>query len=658
MEDGPDLEKVEVEELDEIKELDGEMAEPEESADQDEPDPVEEEPEELEVIPIPVSREHYANSLKRSRRRRRIWRFVKFSFFLLSVLLIIGIVGGVGAYFYCMPRYELAQTFDMDKIDDLEVASKIYDRNGVELGRIHVQNRQPIPISEVSKTFTQALLAAEDSRFYTHDGVDYRGVLRAVVENFKAGEMNQGASTITQQLARNAFDLREKSISRKVTEAFLARRIEEEIGEKDKILELYMNRIYFGDGYYGIAAAAEGFFGKKATELNYAESATLAGVIRNPYYRGPRKFPDASIKTRNQVLARMHKLGYITEEQKDSGQNAELKPVPKKTQSGRSKYVYESVRQQVIELIGGYDTVSKGGYTIFTTIDTGLQQIAEEKLRERLSLMETHPDYQHQTLSVYKAMKEQFANGSEPPTPEYLQGSLLMIENKTGAILAQVGGRDFSDSMFDRTRLGKRPSGTAFLPFVYAAAFESGRFPGSIVDDAPMDNRYLQIASLEGIVGEWGTENFENVYENSITYRRALSKSAIAASVRVGMEAQRENVLGLAKAAGLTFEGDLQNFNATFVGRNYHSMSDLCRAYTIFPNDGVYPEEIHLISSIKDADGNEIYQPRPRMSNRMAIDKYTAYQVTNCLQDSLKNGAAKKAISEYGLGDFSVAGKP
>ncbi|MCL4103592.1 UNVERIFIED_CONTAM: hypothetical protein GTU68_059671 [Idotea baltica] len=547
----------------------------------------------------------------------------------------------------------------MGKIDDLEVASKIFDRNGKELGRIYVQNRQPIPFESVSKNFTNALLAAEDSRFYSHNGIDPKGLLRVLFQAIKTGEVNQGASTITQQLARNAFDMRERSISRKVTEAFLARRIEEEIGDKNKIMELYMNRIYFGDGYYGIAAAAEGFFGKKADELTIAEAATLAGVIRNPYYRGPRKFPAESKNTRDGVIRRMLKLDFIEKNQAEAAINQPIATIPKKNQTGRSKYVYDRVRQQVIDQLG-YETVSQGGYTIRTTIDIAVQQKAEEKLRAQLDKVESHPEYKHQTLAQYKQLKKEISdagNGSEAPNPSYLQGSLLMIENKTGAIVALVGGRDFSDSMFDRTSMGRRPAGTAFLPFVYASAFESGKFPGSLIADTPMDQSNLQIGGLTGIVAEWGPEDLDNTYENSVTYRRALSKSAIGATVKVGTTAKLENVVDLAKSVGMTFEGDLQNFNATLVGRNVVSMSELCEAYTIFPNKGDRPEATYLIESITDSNGIEIFKPVKRMANRPVIDEYSAFQVTSCLQDSLKTGSGKKATAEYGLGDYPVAGK-
>ena len=572
----------------------------------------------------------------------------------------MALVGGAGVYFYCKPSYELAKTFDLGKIDDLEVASVILDRNGEELGRIFVQNRQPISIEKVSENFINALLAAEDSRFFEHKGVDYLGIVRAAFLNFKAGEFTQGASTITQQLARNAFDLREKTIRRKMTEAFLAQRIEREINDKRKILELYMNRIYFGGGYYGISAAANGFFGKEAKDLTLAEAATLAGVIRNPYYRSPRHFPDSAKKTRDSVFRQMREEGMVDKKELKALLQEPLVTIPKESITGRAKFVYERVRQQVIDLVG-YEKASEGGFQIHTTIDSGVQRAAEEKLSGQLMAVENRKGYSHQTIGVYKAMKKNFLDmaeeGARPPAPNYLQGAALMIENQTGAIVALVGGRDFNDSMFDRTMQARRPPGTAFTPFVYATAFQIGLFPGTLVEDSPIDNKQVQIGGMAGILGEWGPENLENVYEGDITARYALAMSKGAATVRLGIRTGLERVVSLSEKAGIRFLGDLKNFNATFLGRNEASLNEMCLAYTMFPNGGGQPGETYIIASIKDAKGEEIYAPKPAQNSHRAVDEYTAFQITSCLQDALEYGTGRKAYEEYGLGDFPVAGK-
>ncbi len=596
----------------------------------------------------------------RSKRKRRFIFWMKFVGFFSVLFLVVALIGSIGAFFYCKPRHNLAYSFDLAELEKVEVASRIFDRNGQELGRIFVQNRRPVTLDQVSNNFVNALLAAEDSRFYEHQGIDVYGVMRAVYYAIRSKELNQGASTITQQLARQTFELKDRTISRKVTEMILAHRIEKEIGNKQKILELYLNRIYFGSGYYGIASASEGYFGKDPLRLSVVEGATLAAAIPNPYHRSPRSFPETSQRWRNHVLNRMAAEGYIDNDARDRAQKTAVTTIAKGNITGKSAYVYEKVRQEVIDLLG-YEAVSKGGFLIHTTIDGDIQHFAESSLQDQLDIIEKHPNFDHPTRADYKAKKAAFRESATPdqtfPAPSYLQGALLMLDNRTGAIIASVGGRDFNDSMFDRTSQGRRPTGTAFKPFVYAAAFEAGFFPGTLVDDTPMDARKVMIGGTTGILGEWGPESFENTYENRITARRALAKSKNSASVRIGQKIGTETVVNLATEAGLTFNGDLQKFNATFLGRNPNSPDELALAYTIFPNNGRRADKTFIISNIKDTTGNLIYSPRITMKDAPVIDRYTAYQINSILTDTFEYGTGKKARQEYGLGDFPVAGK-
>ena len=609
------------------------------------------------VIPLPPMND---GEMKRLRRRRRGLLWLKFAGVIFLMLFVMGMIGAAGAFFYLKPRYDLAQSFDLSELEEIEVASRILDRSGKELGRIFVQNRRPVSLDNVSDHFVNALLAAEDSRFYQHDGVDYIGIVRAAYHSLRSSGINQGASTITQQLARQAFELKDRTISRKFTEIFLAQRIERHIGSKQRILELYINRIYFGGGYYGIAAASEGYFGKEPERLSLSEAASLAATIPNPYHRSPRSFTEASMRWRNHILNRMEVEGYIDTDTRDHHRDTQVQTVAKGNITGKSAFVYEKVRQEVIELLG-YEAVSKGGFSIHTTIDSGIQEQAEEALREQLAKIEQHPDFEHSTLQEYKQKKAAFQESAHPdqtfPAPKYLQGALLMIDNKTGATIARVGGRDFSDSMFDRVAQGRRPIGTAFKPFVYAAAFEAGFFPGTLVGDTPMDNLQVMVGGTTGILGEWGPDNFENVYENVVTARRALAKSKNAATVRLGQKVGIEPVVKLAQSAGMNFEGELRKFNATFLGHNPSSPEELCLAYTIFPNNGRRAEKAHIIANIKDSLGNVIYTPNVVMAKTQSIDRYTAHQVNSILSDSFDYGTGAKAREKYGLGEFPVAGK-
>ena len=282
-------------------------------------------------------------------------------------------------------------------------------------------------------------------------------------------------------------------------------------------------------------------------------------------------------------------------------------------------------------------------------------------MRDQLSMIEEHPGYQGETLAEYKEKKAAFEKendeGAVADPPKYLQGSLILIDNQTGAVLAQVGGRSFQDSMFDRTDLGRYRTGTLFKPFVYASAFEKGFFPGTLLEDSPMNNSMVMVGGLSGILGEWGTENPTNVYDNSVTARQALARGKNSATIRMGIKAGLPEVVKTAEMAGLDFQGDLKKFNATMLGRNPASVNQMAVAYTIFPNGGTRPEKTYLISNIRDADGNVIHSASVVRAKEEPIDRYTAFQVNSILSDSFDYGTAKKAKERYGLGDYPVAGK-
>ena len=384
------------------------------------------------------------------------------------------------------------------------------------------------------------------------------------MKNFTAGHVRQGASTITQQLARNSFSLKEKTFRRKLLEIFLARRIEESFG-KQKIMELYLNRIYFGGGLYGAEAAARGYFAKPARELSLAECATLAGLIKSPNRLSPWSDKAASREARNYALGRMRDLGFI-DRQKCASAQAEDVVIGSRQNAQGQTYAVDYIRQQVIAAVG-WDRAMNEGFRIHTTIDADLQKVAEDSLRKSLDQAEQHPGYNHQTYADYAAnfKKAKSSNTmSSQPAPEYLQGAVIALDNQTGGILVLVGGRDFEHNQYDRALQAKRPAGTAMKPFVYAAAFENGMYPGSVVEDSALDNRAVMIGGTTGILGEWGPESEENRYEGAMTARQALAKSKNGATVRIGMDAGLDEVLQLCRTAGI--RSPLRPYPATFLG--------------------------------------------------------------------------------------------
>ena len=590
---------------------------------------------------------------------RRAW------FSALVALTILGAVGALGVFTVVVdPLREKAETYDLAELGKLESASIIYDRNGKELARLYVLNRTPISIKKVPQHLVDALVAQEDSRFFSHNGVDIYGIIRAVWLNFRAGEETQGASTITQQLARQTFGLMERSYKRKILEAFVAQRIEK-IHSKAEILEMYLNRIYFGKGFYGIQAACRGYFDKDASEINVEEAATLAGLIKSPNRLSPLNRPDESIKARNYVLERMVVEGTLDE---DEARKLKSKPLVTAPQSGdpRLTYIFDTVREEVMDILGE-ERAAVGGFRIYTSIDKDLQNAAQEAIREHLAEIEKREDWEHETYDQFRMvmseyrdkMKKSLIHPDTPkPKPEYLQAAALAVDNTDGSVLAMVGGRDFGDSQFNRATDSKTSVGTAFTPFVYAAAFSNrGIYPGTLVEDKPLDNRRVMIGDVVGIVGEWGMEVPNPSWtQKEIPARQALVEGRNSATVRLGEQVGLDAVIETAKAAGIRTE--IRDFPANFLGAQEFGLEEMCLAYTCFPTLGHRPEKLHIIQRITDTAGKVVFQIDDRDRQTVeAMDPIAAYQTHTCLTAALREGTGKTAVTKYGLGDFPAAGK-
>jgi len=588
-------------------------------------------------------------------RYRRRW-FSKPQFYLPAAGLILALFCALVYFFYLVTTLSSeASTFDLTKLEQMESASVIVDRNDKIFGQIYVENRETIPYDQIPRDMVNAVVAIEDTKFYQHSGYDLVGIVRAALKNFTAGHVRQGASTITQQLARNSFALKERTFRRKLLEIFLARRIEERFG-KQKIMELYLNRIYFGGGLYGVEAASRGYFGKPAREMTLTECATLAGLIKSPNKLSPWGDRAASREARNVVLSRMRDLDFITRDRCDAAQKEDVQIGSRQSAQGQT-YAVDYIRQQVIAAVG-WDRAMNEGYRIHTTIDSELQKVAEQSLRASLDKAEQHPGYSHPTYAEYA---ERFRNAKKLGTtaaltaPDYLQGAVLALDNATGAILALVGGRDFEHNQFDRALQAKRPAGTAIKPFVYAAAFEKGYFPGTLVEDSALDNRAVMIGGTTGILGEWGPEREDNRYEGAMTAREALVKSKNGATVRLGMLAGVDSVIQLCKNAGM--RSTLRPFPATFLGSSEITLGELALAYTIFPNGGWRPDAPHVLDRIDAKDGSVVWEAPSREPRQTVVKPESAYEVHSCLVDALESGTGKAARAQFGLKKFAAAGK-
>ncbi len=564
-----------------------------------------------------------------------------------AVCLILGAVVAIYGAVVMADLNSQAAKFDLSQLEQMESSSVIVDRNDKIFGQIYVENRETIPYDQIPRDLVNAVVAVEDNKFYQHGGYDLMGIVRAALKNFLAGHVRQGASTVTQQLARNSFSLKERTFRRKLLEIALSKRIEENFG-KQKIMELYLNRIYFGSGLYGCEAAARGYFNKPAREMTLAECATLAGLIKSPNRLSPWGDRVESKEARNYALTRMRDLGFIDREKCAKAQAEDLEINSRQSAQGQT-YAVDYIRQQVIAAVG-WDRAMNEGFRIHTTIDADLQRAAEESLRKSLDAAEQHPGYNHQTYAEYaerfKKAKSNNTMSSQPP-PEYLQGAIIALDNETAGILVLVGGRDFEHNQFDRALQAKRPAGTAMKPFVYAAAFANGDYPGTVVEDSALDNRVVMIGGTTGILGEWGPESAENRYDGAITARQALVRSKNGSTVRIGMDAGLDNVIQLCKAAGI--RSALRPYPATFLGSSEVTLAELALAYTIFPNEGWHPATPHILERIEEKDGTVVWDAQRERSRQNALKPEIAYEVHSCLVEALQSGTGKYAFTKFGL---------
>lgn len=595
-------------------------------------------------------------------------------------LVAVGILGVCSMFavlaFVVQPLRDKAATYDLDECKRLEAASVVYDRHGGEIARIYVMNRTPVELTEIPMHLRNALVSQEDSRFFQHDGVDYLGIMRAVWLTIKVGRVTQGASTLTQQLARNTFDLREKSIKRKILEAFVAQRLEKHY-TKNEIMTLYLNRIFFGSGngqqFYGVQSAARGYFGKDVKELSIEESATIVGLIKAPNLYSPLKHSLASIKARNQVFHRMMEERYISPEEEEA---LSKKPMITafQVEDTRLTFVYDEVSRQVKKLVGE-EHASTGGFNIYTSIDPVLQRSAEEAVQKRLTEVEGREGYEHQTYRQYRAvlsdwttkMRNKEIDPSTPkPLPQYLQGSALVIDNADGAVLAVVGGRDYKDSQLNRAFSSPRPVGTAFIPFVYASAFSTPMFfPGSPLMDEPITNQLVMIGGFEGVLGEWGVEAEKTKFTmGNISAREALVHSRNAATVRLAYQhfigsTDRIDLAPLKElVAKAGIETPLLDYPSSLLGTSAARLDEMCLAYSCFPNNGSRAAKVHLINKITDAKDKIIFTLNEEDAAPVqGMDEIAAAQVNSCLVDALDRGTGSAARKEFGLKKFPAAGK-
>ncbi|MDI6712462.1 MAG: PBP1A family penicillin-binding protein [Anaerosomatales bacterium] len=530
----------------------------------------------------------------------RFERLLKAVAALLSVLVVTFTAAGL--YLYGLSR-------QLPDLDPESVAFKpaetsvVYAADGSVLAEWHAeQDRTVIPIEQMPQHLLDAVVAIEDERFYQHEGVDLQGIARALRANARSGEAAQGGSTITQQVVKLLFTGNERTLARKVKEALLAYQLEART-DKRRVLETYLNLVYFGEGAYGVESAAKRYFGKRAADLDLSEAATLAGVIASPARYDPIAHPEAARERRDRVLRKMRELGMISEEQLAVASAAGIKLASRSEAGGQfAPYFVEHVKQQLIERLGS-ETVFEGGLRVHTTLDPVLQRHAEEAARALL------------------------------PDPDDPEAALVCLDTATGDVLAMVGGRDFSKEQFNLAVQGRRQPGSAFKPFVLVTALAQGVKPTDVFEATPYSVRVKD--------GVWRVQNYENEKTApAMTLAAATNWSVNAVYARLVMKVGPDNVAKMAQAMGINTR--LEPNPAIALGGLTTGVSplEMASAYSTLAAGGIRREPV-AITKVTDRAGAVVLAPV--REDRRVIPAAVAKTASAMLHDVVEQGTGQAA---------------
>jgi membrane peptidoglycan carboxypeptidase len=549
----------------------------------------------------------FVSKLQHRCRRLSRWARILGGLFALACLAGLIAVGMVWHHYT-----SIAATYDMAALTRDQRETLLVDAKGEPVGSAGEIERELVTLADVPPHLVKAIIATEDARFYLHPGFDIIGLSRAAMANFTSRGIKQGGSTITQQLARNAFGLQGRNYERKMREIFLAMRIEREY-TKPQILTHYLNRIYLGHGCYGVGAAARSYFSKDVHDITLAEAATLAGIIKAPVAYSPVTQPDLARQKRNLTLTRMADTGAITK--MEAMATIALPVVVRHDKSRvRTGYMLAAARAEFQRM--GLKPGTPPEMTMTLRLDW--QRRLDEMMREHLSSIDT--------------------KGKDA-----LQGAVLVLHNRSGAILAMQGGRDFVTSPFNRALEGIRPPGTAFLPLVYAAALTvKPDVTDAALLDGPLDNRQAMIGGLIGTLGEWGADGEPVAYSGgTISPMQALIESRTAATVRLGYEVRLDPLRTAITRCGFTTP--LRTEAAFTLGQSHVRLVELARAFTGIANDGRLCSVPHVLLT-PAVHGDEIFSPA------------AASQVRETMISGMTRPEYRKPLLDHGLAGKSIAG--
>jgi 1A family penicillin-binding protein len=540
---------------------------------------------------------------------------------LVSALAItLFLTAGYVAWFSYDLTAGLPDSKAVNGLGDMAQSTTLFDSKDRAVFTIFKEQRIEVPLDRISPNFIKAVLSVEDQRFYEHSGVDAIRVAAAAVRNLQEGRRAEGGSTITQQLARQSFLNRDKTYRRKLKEVILAAHIES-LYTKDQILQLYLNKVYFGDGLYGIEAAARGYFGKPASDLSVAEAALLAGLIQSPSSYAPTVNLERAITRRNVVLSAMKSSGAIDER---AAEQARKEPVKLHNSLEIAEtfglYFKEQARRELVDRFG-WQRVYQGGLKVYTTMDSDLQQAAEAFIERGLAEIESRKAFKYPARKALKRV-------GEGQAPDYLQGALISIDPSSGSIVAMVGGRDFNESRFNRATQAKRQPGSAFKPFVYAAAIEAGYTPATVITGLN--------DPIETLQGGWVPED-EHSDASSMTLRAGLRTSSNRAAVQLLNSVGIDKTVGYAQKLNI---GTPPSLPSIALGSSDVTLLALTSAYGAFAAKGIVRQPT-MIRRVEDSDGNVLYQSGGEA--RQAISESTAYLMASMLQDVVNYGTGYRA---------------
>lgn len=577
------------------------------------------------------------------------------------IVLCVSVAGITSGSWFLFRLYQTLPTLNQMQNIEQSLVSRVLGKDGKLVDEFSIERRFYVPLEKVAPALPNAVIAIEDRRFYKHWGIDVRRIMGAIVVDLLRGRMAQGASTLTQQLARNVYLTQKTSIIRKFREVLTAIQLES-CYTKTEIMELYLNQVYLGAGVYGVEAASEYYFSKHASELDLNQCATIAGLIQTPEKYRPDRIKNIGKITnrRNDVLNALRETGVIDKATMKATIAMPITTKISKVQGGAGAYFTEMVRKYVSDKYGD-DQLFNGGLTIYTTLDRAAQDSAEKgvsdqivKLQERLNrifldssgvdkkLKIPRKVFMGQFDSIYASHEDEFADLPDSSRLRKAQAAVITLDAATGAIRVLIGGRNFGESKFNRALSARRQPGSAFKPFVYAAAMDHGFTPATVVLDQPI--------TLMTPDGEWRPENYDHEFNGPITIRNAIARSINLVAIQVLTKVGADVVVQLARKMGLKYQ--LEPVPSLAIGACEATPMEMTSAYSAFANHGIQ-EAPYFIEKIVDKTGRVLEKHTPE--EKEVLSPQTSFLMCSLMKTVVCCGTA---ASIPGLG-FSrpAAGK-